>query len=92
MVSLGFCPGKRRRVGYDTYMLYNNHTGESIKSEQFTEDEPEEVRMLDIQNTAASVFQCSTALIEIRKELDARSGECKVFLSQAGLAVGCSGG
>ena len=61
-------------------MLYNTDTGKLIRGELFTEDEPEEVRMLDIQNIAASVLDCSPVKIEMHKELDVRSGECKVFL------------
>ena len=66
--------------------------GERALKGMFAEDEFEEVRMLQIQNKAAPMLECSPVLIEMHKELDVRSGECKVFLSQAGLAVGCSGG
>ena len=69
------------RVGYDTYMLYNSYTGKVIKAEQFTDDEPEEVRMLDIQNIAASALECSPVQIKMHKELDVRSGECKVLVT-----------
>ena len=67
----------------DTYMLYNTYTGKLIQATKFADDEPEEVRMLDIQNIAASVLECSPVEIKMHKELDVRSGECKVFLTNA---------
>ena len=71
------------RVGYDTYMLYNSYTGNVIKAEGFTVDVSAELRMLDIQYLAADILKCSTSQITMHKELDVRSGECKVFLTNA---------
>ena len=49
--------------------------------EENEDDEPEEVRMLDIQNIAASVLECSPVEIKMHKELDVRSGNCNVFVT-----------
>ena len=88
LASLGFLSGCKRkrspslgRAGYDTYMLYNAYTGKVIKGEEFTEDEPEEARMLDMGEVAAIELGVRPEQIKMHKEFDITLGECKVFVS-----------
>ena len=71
----------RGRPYYDTYMLYRSLTGTVITSMVFHDDTPEEVRIVDICNRAAGYLKCRPEQIKMQKELDVRSGECKIFVT-----------
>ena len=66
-------------------MLRNSLTGEAIRAHSYPKDYPEEARMLEMGIDAASSLGVKAEQIKMHKELDVRSGECKVLVTVVSL-------
>ena len=69
----------------DRYIRYYSVTGEGIRSHCYSKGWPEEARMLDIGDSTAAYLGVRPEQIKMHKELDIRSGECKVLVTVASL-------
>ena len=69
----------------DTYQLCSSLTGKSIRPYSFTKDWPEEERMLRMGIDMAILLGAQREQIKMHKELDVRSGECKVHVTVVSL-------
>ena len=65
----------------DRYKLYRSLTGAPIATYLFKKSYPEEARMLILGAEAAISLGVNREQIQMHKELDVRSGECKVHVT-----------
>ena len=65
----------------DGYIVYHSVTGERISAHSYAKDVPEESRILNIGDNAAAILGVRPDQIKMHKELDVKSGECKVVVT-----------